>query len=576
MAAPTPPSEGPDLPRPARHRVHRWALTGAACIASGLLLAASLPPWGFWPLGFLGIVVVDRVLAGRPWVSRFRRGWLIAFALFAPTLWWIHDLSLPGYVIAVVVFAAMFGLCLLLVPPGLGRRVALPGAWVLAEQWKGGYPFGGVPISNLAIGQIGGPLAPALRLFGWSFVSLLVVVGGVALSSLLDVVVALLLRRGPGWARAAMPGGRSIRSGARIGEVRAKDGDDPGASQAPPAAHDSRQGGRLRPNVRPALAGFVLGVVVIAGSLGGAAVAPQGHAVGRTLRVAVVQGGGPQGTRAISTDMGIVFQRHLDASASVKPPVDLVLWPEDVVDVSSDDPDAPPVDVSDTDKGAALSALAARLHSSLIAGVVQDAGRHRFLNFAIAYGPTGRELGRYEKVHRVPFGEYVPFRSLIAPFAGPDLTQRDAVIGRGPAVLHTPDATWGVAISWEIFFAHRARSAIGAGGEVLLNPTNGSTYTGTLVQTQQVASSRMRAIEEGRWVLQAAPTGFSAIIDAHGHVLARTGISERRVLQGTVQPRQGLTLYNRLGEWPMLATAAMLILLAWWLDGWAKRRHRTT
>ena len=97
----------------------------------------------------------------------------------------------------------------------------------------------------------------------------------------------------------------------------------------------------------------------------------------------------------------------------------------------------------------------------------------------------------------------------------------------------------GVVISWEVFFPDRARDAIGHGGEVLLNPTNGSSFTGTQVQGQQVASSRLRAIETGRWVLQAAPTGFSAIVSPGGDVLHRTGISEQGVLQGVIERRTG-------------------------------------
>ena len=71
-----------------------------------------------------------------------------------------------------------------------------------------------------------------------------------------------------------------------------------------------------------------------------------------------------------------------------------------------------------------------------------------------------------------------------------------------------------MAISWEIFFGGRARESVVHGAEAITNPTNGASYTGTIVQTQQVASSRLRAIETGRWVVQAAPTGFTAIVDA--------------------------------------------------------------
>jgi apolipoprotein N-acyltransferase len=478
------------------------------------VLAGSLPPWGWWPLGFVGIAVLDRLIADQPRRARFWRGSGVAFGLFVVSLWWIHDLTLPGYFIAIAVYAVMVGLCLMAVPPGRGRWVALPAAWTLAEVWKGAFPFGGVPISNLAIGQVGGPLAPTVRLFGAEFLSLLVVFGGIALSAL--------------------------------------------------AARHWRAG--------------LACVAVVAVAALAAAVAPRGHNTGKPLRVAVVHGGGPQGTRAINTDPRKVFDRHLAASQSVRTPVDLVLWPEDVVDINADNPTAgEQLDISDAPEGAELSALARRLHATLVAGIVQDAGPKHFLNFAAAWDPTGRLIDRYEKVHRVPFGEYVPLRWLVEPFAGPSLTARDAVIGKGPAVLHTDAGPLGVSISWEIFFSHRARSAIGDGGQLLLNPTNGSTYTGTLVQTQQVASSRLRALEEGRWVLQAAPTGFSAIITPGGTVVARTGISERKVLQSDqVRRRTGHTIYTHVGEWPLLGSLVVLLAAAWLLAHTSTPTPRTS
>ena len=84
-------------------------------------------------------------------------------------------------------------------------------------------------------------------------------------------------------------------------------------------------------------------------------------------------------------------------------------------------------------------------------------------------------------------------------------------------MLRTDAGTFGVAISWEVFFTQRVREGVQEGGEVVLNPTNGSSYWLTQVQSQQVASSQLRAIETGRWVLQAAPTGFSAVVDPDGH-----------------------------------------------------------
>ena len=170
----------------------------------------------------------------------------------------------------------------------------------------------------------------------------------------------------------------------------------------------------------------------------------------------------------------------------------------------------------------------------------------------------------YDKVRLVPFGEYVPLRSTAERFSD-DLPGRDVRPGPAdePAVLDTALGPLGVSISWEIFFDNRARSAVGdGGGRVLLNPTNGSSYWLTVVQTQQIASSRLRAIETDRWVVQAAPTGFSAVITPDGEVIERTGVSESRVIQTTVELRHGDTLAVRLGAWPVAIAAALTLSLA--------------
>ncbi len=504
-----PGAAGPESTRPGRprpfHRVARLLptpKTAGLCIVSGVLLAGSLPPWGFWPLAFGGVAMLDVVLADRPHRSRAGRMGLVALTLFAITLFWIKDLTAPGYVIAIVAFAAMFALVGMLVPPGRGRHLALPGAWVLAEAWKGHWPFGGVPISDLAIGQVAGPLAPVARL------------GGVELLSGVTVVVGVVV--------AAMV---------------------------------------LGPNRTRIVAG-VAAVAVIA-LVGAAAGSPHGHDIGTPVRIAAVQGGGPQGTRAIFTDMDKVFDRHLQASEGIDRPVDVIVWPEDVVDLDEGDIADP-----DSAHGQDLAALARAKDATVIAGVVQNVGDDAFANFSVVVRPDGTFGDRYEKVHRVPFGEYVPLRWLVEPFAGPSLTTRDAVPGKGPAVLHTEHGTFGVVISWEVFFGDRARAAIRDGGQILLNPTNGSTYSGTLVQTQQVAASRLRALETGRWVVQVAPTGFSAVIDPEGVVHQRSGISEADVLEASVPRRKGSTVATRVGNIPYLALAVASVLAGWW---WSRR-----
>lgn len=467
-------------------------------ICAGLLLALALPPWGWWPLAFGGLVLLDRLLDGQPAATRFRRGWLVGFALLAPTLYWIHDLTLPGWIIAALVYATVIGGAMVLVPPRRGRWLALPAAWVLSEAVRGAWPFGGVPLSTLAIGQVGGPLVGVVRLGG------ALLLGGVSVTAAVGLSTAIRLR----WVPAA------------------------GAA------------------------------AIVVAVTAAAALAPSGHDTGRGIQVALVQGGGPQGTRAIDTDPRDVFDRHMAASRKVPAGMDLVVWPEDVVDT--------PGNVADNPEGKELSALAKRTRATLIAGVVEEQGDTRFRNSAVAWNPAGKLIDRYEKVHRVPFGEWVPFRSLLETVAGDSLPRRDAIVGPGPATLTTPAGKLGVVISWEVFFGHRARSAIGHGGQVLLNPTNGASFTGTLVQTQQVASSRLRAIETGRWVVQVAPTGFSAFVTPDGTVLERTGVSERAVRTHQVELRQGLTLYNRWGEWPTLVLTMLALAGAWLL---ARRRR---
>ena len=139
---------------------------------------------------------------------------------------------------------------------------------------------------------------------------------------------------------------------------------------------------------------------------------------------------------------------------------------------------------------------------------------------------------------------------------------RDALPGTAPAVLDLPSGErLAVMISWEVFFGGRARDGVSHGGTVLLNPTNGSSYTGTVLQTQQVASSRLRALEQGRWEVQVAPTGFSAFVTDEADVLDRTGISEQAVRVREVPLREGRTIYSRLGEIPFVLAALAVVVL---------------
>ena len=479
----------PTAPARARTRGRQRLLTIGACLGTGALMAVSLPPWGWWPLLIVGIVFLDRLLAGQPALNRFWRGWAVAAAWLFPGMAWMVFLSAPGWIIASAVYSAYFGAACALAPASRWRWVVLPGSIVLAEVLRWSWPFGGVPLASFAISQAASPIAFVVRVGGAPLLVMLVVTIGVTISA--------------AWERAWKP--------------------------------------------------FAIGTALIVLVVGGAAVAPRGHDIG-SLQVALVQGGGKQGTHSGDVDPKIVFQRHLDATNQVKLPVDLVVWPENVVHVEGP--------VAQTDEGRELSDLAKELDATLTVGVIEGAGDDAFHNSQIAYDSNGDLIARYEKVRRVPFGEYMPFRGILAAIGAPtNLVPRNAVIGKGPAILDTPAGRLGVVISWEVFFGGRARDAIGHGGTVLLNPTNGASYTGTLLQTQQIASSRLRALETGRWVAQVAPTGFSAFIDDNGHVMQRTGISEQKVIQADIHTRHGNTIYVQIGDRPIVALALLLVAI---------------
>lgn len=464
------------------------------CALGGLLLAASVPPWGWWPCAFLGIFVLDRLIAGQPTILRLRRTWVLCAFWLYPAMLWMFDLTPPGYVIAAGAYAFYFAVAVAVCPPGPARWIALPAAFTLAELARWSFPFGGVPLATLPQSQAGGPLLPIARVGSSLLLIAVVVLVGIALSAL--------------WAR------------------------------------------------RWAAAAVAAGIVAVLAGL--SAVAPRGEAFD-TVDVAIVQGGGPQTTRASETDEREVFERHLEATELVEPPVDLVLWPENVVNVEGTLDENVELDE--------LQALARELDTTLIVGVVEGISDTEFLNAALVFGPDGEVVDRYDKVRTVPFGEFVPFRPLLEKVAsGAGLPSRDARAGSGPGILQTDAGRFGTLISWEVFFENRGRAAARAGSELQLNPTNGSSYWLTQVQTQQTASSRLRAVESGRWVLQAAPTGFSAIVTPDGEVVERTAISEQAVLQDMVELRRGDTWATVVGIWPVFFLALLAYPVAWWVE----------
>jgi len=461
-------------------------------VAGGLATAASVQPFGLWPLGLVGAGLLALAWAQAP--SRGVRafaGGVWALSLLACTTFWVTDFQAVGYVVLALLGASFFTAAGALVPTGgAWSGVGAAGAITLAEALRARVPFEGFPMGGLPQGQAGGPLAATARLGGTTLVTLAAVLAGAGLVE--------LVRR------------------------------------------------------RPLRAGALLLVPVVAAGLGMAS--PDGSPVG-SLRVAAVQGGGPRGTRGVETSEREVFDRHLAASRTIAPgTADVVVWPENAVSL--------PGPTAGSPEGEELAAEARRLQAVLLVGVVEDVPPDRFRNAQLAYAPDGQLVGRYDKVHRVPFGEYAPLRDLVAKVADLSLLPRDAIKGDGPGILLGPGGErLGVVISYEVFFGDRSRSAIGNGGQVLLVPTNAASYATSQVPDQEVAAARLRAWETGRNVVQAAPTGFSAFVSPSGEVSQRTDLGAQQVISAVVPLRRGTTPYLQTGDQPWLVLALACLAL---------------
>jgi apolipoprotein N-acyltransferase len=175
-----------------------------------------------------------------------------------------------------------------------------------------------------------------------------------------------------------------------------------------------------------------------------------------TVDVAVVQGGGPQNTRADVCTTRAVFERHMAASETIDREVDLVIWPEDVVHPAADGRPTPERCGDEllrtTEATERLTRLAADLDAVVVSGWFEPtADGLANANYSIAQSPAGTVTGRYDKVRLVPFGEFVPLRSFIENFSD-EIPGRDVRSGTGPATLATDIGTLGISISWEVFF----------------------------------------------------------------------------------------------------------------------------
>ncbi|HET9730752.1 MAG TPA: apolipoprotein N-acyltransferase, partial [Acidimicrobiia bacterium] len=306
--------------------------------------------------------------------------------------------------------------------------------------------------------------------------------------------------------------------------------------------------------------GAQVGVAVIAVAVVGATVTRAEPPVVSTLRVALLQGNDKNRelTDAEEQDRYLA-KSHFDLASTVQGPVDLVVFPESSLD---GDPR------TDSFLRPKLEDTARRLQAWVLANATVDAPPNgaKVLNLNVLFAPDGSEEGTYAKRHLVPFGEYVPFRSLLESWI-PQIEKvpRDFESGHRPGLFMIRDTKVATVICFESAFGYEVRPLVRAGAQLLLVSTNNRSYRRSANSAQHLAIGQMRAAETGRPVVQAAISGITGIIDADGVVRAQTPLFERTVVESTVGATSGQTPYVRYGEWALSASLvglAVAVLMA--------------
>ncbi|WP_030417544.1 apolipoprotein N-acyltransferase [Streptomyces sp. NRRL F-5065] len=487
-------------------------LLPAVCAAlSGVLLYVSFPPRTLWWLALPAFAVLGAVLRGRgPWAG-LGLGYLFGLGFLMPLLVWTGVEVGPGPWLALAAVEAVF---VALVGAGVAAVSRLPAwpvwaaaLWTAGEAARARVPFHGFPWGKIAFGQADGAFLPLAALGGTPVLGFAVALTGFGLYE--AVRVAVRARRT-----------RDVRRGAAVAAV-------------------------LTVAV-PVVAAVAARPLVDAGAEDG------------TATVAVVQGNVPRAGLGFNEQRRAVLDHHVReterlaaavAAGEVRRP-DFVLWPENSSDI---DPFANP----DARQVIERAVRAVGVPVS-VGGVVDRDGR--LLNEQILWDPVKGPVDTYDKRQIQPFGEYLPMRSLIGA-VNEDWTsmiRRDFSRGTEPGVFTMAGTRVGIATCYEAAFDWAVRSEVAGGAQLLSVPSNNATFGRSEMTYQQLAMSRVRAVEHSRTVAVPVTSGVSAIILPDGTVTQRTGMFVADTLVQEVPLRSGLTPATRVGILPEIA----LVLVA--------------
>ena len=474
---------------------------------SGLLAALSFEPFAVAYLLPLAVAGLTLAVAG----VAPRRGLLVGtvfgvafMGLLLPWLQVIHPVAWPALAALEALFYGLGGLATALVVRLPWWPVWAATVWVGVESLRGSVPFGGFPWGRLGFAVVDTPVLPSVGFVG--------VAGTTFLVALVGTTLAWVVRRG--W--------RSpLRAGAALGAVALLACAASAVPTGPGPTED----------------------------------------IAAPVQVAVVQGDVPGVGLDAFSERRAVLDNHVRATlgladrvdAGTSPRPDLVVWPENSSDI---DP------FRDATVGADVAEAARAVGAPLLMGAaVGDRVEDGWFNRAVLWGPDGEPGASYDKIHPVPFGEYVPLRGLLAPYISAlDQIPTDMVPGERPGVVDVGRIRAGVVMCFEVAYDGLVRDLVDGGANVVVVPTNNATYTGTGQIEQQFAMSRVRAVETGRTVVVASTNGISGVIDADGTVLARAPERETVVLEQAVVLHSSLTVASRLGAAVELVLAGVALV----------------
>ncbi len=289
---------------------------------------------------------------------------------------------------------------------------------------------------------------------------------------------------------------------------------------------------------------------------------------GSPVRVAVLQGNIAQEQKGNPALRDAITNRYIEMTRqALAQGATFVIWPEASTPFYLEE---------DIVRGSAVRRLAREGNATLLIGSDQvepatasaqaDEVTSRYYNAAFVVKPDGTVGAVYRKMHLVPFGEYVPLKTLLF-FVGPIVESLgDFTPGRDPVLLPIGDHVASTAICYEVIYPNLIRRFVRDGSELLTTITNDAWYGRSSAAYQHWDQASMRAIEQGRYLARAANTGVSGFVDPYGRIMTKTDLFEQAILVRDLRFLNVRTVYNRIGDlvaWLSLALTAAALLATW-------------